>query len=733
MKNKKTLCITAVLLTAVIAVSAVMVLTREKVNYSLLTEFNEEKPAYINRNFPAEAYVTLGTVGDLTLEYAAEDNIFYIKNSKNGAAYSTGAAEDYYPGELSLGARFPLCQVSYTDFGGNNDVFSSSDTQMTVNRKPLENGAALELYFEEYKIGFTIEVWLNGYGIRARIPSDSIKEEGGCGITSVALFPMLGAATDGERSYAVYPDGCGSLCRLTNEQKPESPVITNVYFDPTFDLDTAAENSRLGNLNALLPVYGICRGSSAVAAYVTEGDQNSFVTLTPSTETFGLNRLYMSCRYRKQYSYISPSDVEINETERKRSAGDFSVQYIFIDKDGENGITYSKIAAELRGFMQKTDRLNTAAVKNKVNLQFIMGTRQNSSMQGGFVALTTFEQVKEITESLNTENGEELRLFLLGWQKNGYGLNPAGDTVSGKLGGKKGLKSLNKWAEGKGLDTYLAADYIYAQKGGSGFNKNGQAVYNEADQPITNSNTTEFLLNPLSGLKKLLDKRLKYLGELNAYGVAFDKMGNFIYDDYQSGKAVNRKQCAEAYASMLSAVKEKGMATAVQSGNAYVLKGAEFIYDLPERNSEYSGLTEAIPFYQLIVHGSIGYCGTVPGNMAPDYETEKLKWIEYGAQPYFVLTYESSELLRDTYVTSAFATEYSAQAKRIKECIAEFGEKLSFTAENTMTEHKRLSEDLVRVAYSDGHIIYINYGENDVTADGVTVKAKDYTVRGSAE
>ena len=146
-----------------------------------------------------------------------------------------------------------------------------------------------------------------------------------------------------------------------------------------------------------------------------------------------------------------------------------------------------------------------------------------------------------------------------------------------------------------------------------------------------------------------------------------------------------------------------------------------------------TAVTEAIPFYQLIVHGSIGYCGTVPGNMAPDYEIEKLKWIEYGAQPYFVLTYESSELLRDTYVTSAFATEYSAQEKRIKECIAEFGEKLGFTAENTMTEHKRLSDDLVLVAYSDGHIIYINYGENDVTADGVTVKAKDYTVRGSEE
>lgn len=92
-------------------------------------------------------------------------------------------------------------------------------------------------------------------------------------------------------------------------------------------------------LNALMPVYGICRGETAVAAYVTEGDGNSFVTLSPSTETYGLNRMYMSCRYRKQYSYISPSDVEINEVERKRSAGDFSVQYIFLSKDQNGEIT----------------------------------------------------------------------------------------------------------------------------------------------------------------------------------------------------------------------------------------------------------------------------------------------------------------------------------------------------------------------------------------------------------
>lgn len=731
MKKKRVLGIIAILLALVITVCAVMVLTKEKADYSLLKTADAEEPVYEGGDLPESGTITLGASGALQLDYSAENHIFYIRDTDKGTVFSTGASADYYVSEnaeLSDADRFMLCQVSCTDFGGNSDAFTSAGTACSISGERLKNGAALKLYFDEYQIGFKVEVWLNEYGLRARVPESSITEDGVYGVTAIALFPLLGSAIDSDSSYAVYPDGSGSICRLTAEGKPENPVTTSVYFNSSFDLDEVEENSLLGNLNALMPVYSICRGETAVAAYVTEGDGNSFVTLSPSTSTYGLNRMYMSCRYRKQYSYISPSDVEINEVERKRSAGDFSVQYIFLSKDQNGEITYGNMAAALREFMLKTERLTQSAESGRVNLQLIMGTKKNTSMSKSFQSLTTFGQAKEIANAVTESDTEYLRLFLLGWQKNGYGLNPAGDKVSLALGGKSELSDLNKWAADKNIGLYLVNDYVYAQKGGSNFNKNSQAAYNEASQPITNSDTSEFLLNPLLELKKLTENRLDYLSDINTAGIAFDKIGTFLYDDYQKGKTVTRKQCAEAFSAMLTAVKEKEMSAAAQGGNAYVLKYADYIYDLPERNSEYSGFSESIPFYQMIVHGVKSYCGTVPGNMAADYQTEKLKWIEYGSEPYFVLTYESSERLKDTYVTEAFATEYTAQLERIKDCIEEFKGELNFTATRTMTDHRKLDEDLVRVTYSDGHIIYINYGDTERTVEGVTVKAKDYTV-----
>lgn len=729
MKKKRVLGIIAVLLALVITVCAVMVLTKEKADYSILITTDAEEPVYEGGALPEDGTVTLGTNGELQLDYSAENHIFYVRDTKMGRVYSTGVPSDYYGNaELSDADRFMLCRVSYTDFAGNSDAFTSSGTTCRVSGERLKDGAALTLYFDDYQIGFTIEVWLNEYGLKARVPESSIKEDGNFGVTTIALFPLMGAVVDSERSYAVYPDGSGSLCRLTAEEKPKNPVTTSVYFNSTFDLDEVEENSLLGNLNVSMPAYGICRGNEAVAAYVTEGDGSSFVTLSPSTETYGLNSIYMSCRYRKQYSYLSPSNLEINEIERKRSAGNFSVQFIFLSNGTTGDVTYGNMAAALREFMLGTGRLTPSAESVKVNLQLIMGTKKNTSMSKSFQSLTTFNQAKEIVNSVTESDADCLRLFLLGWQKNGYGLNPAGDKVSGTLGGKSGLTDLNEWASDKNIGLYLVNDYIYAMKGGSGFNKNSQAAYNEASQPITNSDTSEFLLNPLLELNKLIEKRINSFVKLEASGIAFDKIGTFLYNDYQSGKTVTRKQCAEAFSTMLSSVKEKDMSTAVQGGNAYVLKYADYIYDLPERNSEYSGFSESIPFYQMIVHGVKSYSGTIPGNMAPDYQTEKLKWIEYGSEPYFVLTYESSDRLKDSYVTSAFATEYTAQLERIKSCIEEFGGELGFTANQTMTDHRRIDDDMVCVTYSDGNRIYINYGDTDRTVEGVTVKAKDYTV-----
>lgn len=90
--------------------------------------------------------------------------------------------------------------------------------------------------------------------------------------------------------------------------------------------------------------------------------------------------------------------------------------------------------------------------------------------------------------------------------------------------------------------------------------------------------------------------------------------------------------------------------------NAYALPYADFLTEMPEGGSGYALLGESVPFYYLVVNGSIPYALETAGNLSPDLQKTKLKWLEYGAAPYFLLSGESSEKLTDTAAESLFST-----------------------------------------------------------------------------
>ena len=114
--------------------------------------------------------------------------------------------------------------------------------------------------------------------------------------------------------------------------------------------------------------------------------------------------------------------------------------------------------------------------------------------------------------------------------------------------------------------------------------------------------------------------------------------------------------------------------------------------------------------------------------MAADFEQQKLKWIEYGSQPNFVLTYNTSELLKNTYADVAFATDYEEHIDSVNECIEEFNTKLQFTAKETIIDHKVISDDISAVTYESGKTIYINYSEQAVNVNGTEIPAEDYVI-----
>ena len=179
---------------------------------------------------------------------------------------------------------------------------------------------------------------------------------------------------------------------------------------------------------------------------------------------------------------------------------------------------------------------------------------------------------------------------------------------------------------------------------------------------------------------------------------------------------------------MLSKTHEAGMKTAVQRGNAYILGLTDYIYDVTDKGSSHEIMDAEIPFYQMVIHGYVPYSLDTPGNMSIDYTVEKLKWIEKGAEPTFLLTKEMSEKFKDSTVENAFSTEMANWLPKAIEITKEFNSKLAFTGNNTIDEHTMIDNDVYRLTYSNGNKIYINYNQKQVTVDNVTVKAEDYTV-----
>ena len=49
---------------------------------------------------------------------------------------------------------------------------------------------------------------------------------------------------------------------------------------------------------------------------------------------------------------------------------------------------------------------------------------------------------------------------------------------------------------------------------------------------------------------------------------------------------------------------------------------------------------------------------------------------------------------------------------------------------SAMVDHEQLPGDLVKVSYTNGTVVYVNYSKADCTADGETVPALGYLVKG---
>ena len=137
--------------------------------------------------------------------------------------------------------------------------------------------------------------------------------------------------------------------------------------------------------------------------------------------------------------------------------------------------------------------------------------------------------------------------------------------------------------------------------------------------------------------------------------------------------------------------------------------------------------TKSVPFYQIVVHGSVDYTG-MRGNLSSSLEKCKLIWLEYGYLPHFELSYKSAEELMHTDYNELFTSEFSEWKERVFKVYQEMNEVYQVIGNQYIVAHEQLGEQLYCTTYENGAAIYVNYGNNIASVNGISVPAMGYLV-----
>lgn len=544
---------------------------------------------------------------------------------------------------------------------------------------------------------------------RSRIPADAVR---------VDVKPEFSVARKGEEGYYVNP--FGALC--------------------TFRLDEGRYDMRRNWFP--MPIYGMKTPRSTFVAIVT-----------------GMKYEFSLLAKVKGGVYTCYTSFDMNVADAYE---DIAIDYVFLD--GDNAC-YSGMARTYRERQLKRGVIRPIAERAKKNKALAYAARapevrirqawkpapspvpdQTEVDEPPVTAYVTFDRVKEIIDACDAAGVGDAEYCLVGWNYRGHdGRWPQMFPVEPLLGGEAKLRELIAYSLSKGhpivghanyRDAYMIADtfdFEYCQD-------------RKADGTMTDSKREAwsggrcFRVCPRRAYEKYA---IKHTAAMKALG--FRGLG---YIDVTSSRPLFR--CTDPRHPLNNAeraVWEKAIARlqsdafggfASEGGfdwcidvldSALTIVFADPFNNLPSGKRWNKMIDRYVPFWQLVYHGVVL---STPFRTMWNIEAKPDKWryrlcaAEYGSRPTF---YYYGRWHRGTEpdIECGTSEELAESVRVIKEGADDFASRSDLQL-CYMDRHDILADGLVRVTYSNGAKIYVNYTDEPKTVDGTSVPARDYIV-----
>lgn len=700
-----------------------------------------------------EDYPILAAENETYQLLCRDDGKFCVVNKKTGTVYASNPLEtDAKAVGINKTNMTSQLYITYANDGGNTQVKNS--TVDCVNKgwlayAPVENGIRYTYDFQKAGIIVPVEYVLEEDGLRASIIVDEI-EEGSLGyyLTEISFLPYFAATVAGGEGYFLVPDGSGALIYHDNEK-----AVYGAYKQAVYSRDAAMVVETMTNREeaARLPVFGMKSGDAGYLAVIDSGDGVAYVNAMTSGSVTSYNNAYASFRFRlyTMLSYARGSDSQqmLMLSSVQPENLDYCVKYILLE---DADLNYVDMAEAYRTYLIEEQGL-TARVEAgyaPFYVELLGGIRKDTVVLGVkmklFQKLTTFEQAEELLSTLQGGGMENLLVRYSGWQKGGMEstLNTS-VSIEEKLGGTKGYQALVDYAAEKGIELFMDFDLLNLYKSGGGVSSFMDATQTIQHTPtylytydyntLAKKNDTRWqLVTPLMAAAAL-EETLSNQANLQGANVSLSTLGDTLYSDFAAkSTGIDRSNTRILWGEMLSLADARTEKLMVDGGNAYALPYVSHVYDAPMSCTLYDIEDEAVPFYQIVLHGYVSY-STEPMNLSSDPDALVLKALETGSSLSACLMYAENHALTDTSLEHVFSGNYETWVEMLCEAYQRTSPVLQDVAAATITAHECLCKDVYKTTYSNGSVVYVNYSNKAVTVEGMTVPAKDFVYLGGKE
>ena len=217
------------------------------------------------------------------------------------------------------------------------------------------------------------------------------------------------------------------------------------------------------------------------------------------------------------------------------------------------------------------------------------------------------------------------------------------------------------------------------------------------------------------------------MGKSSLPGLSYGNFGLYLGGDYAKNNDIDRYESSLLIQKALEERKKDGYNISVDNGNAYTLKYASDILNVPAGSSELECEMADIPFFQAVVQGSIPYSGA-PCNLLSENGTQLSRSAEFGASPYAAFITKEDLLITNTAYESVWysLSENNRLDKFISKAKAEY--ELRKAVSGAYIVGIEENNELFKIQYSNGKTVYVNRGVSNAEAGEIGLKPGKFLV-----